>query len=72
MAKSFEIDPNVLWGVALVLDISPNDVESWDIESLLLNEITSVRNSKRAKADALDEVLKKVRVKYDGESDEIK
>lgn len=66
MAKSFEIDPNILWGVALVLDISPNDVESWDIESLLLNEIRNVRNSKRSKADALDEVLKKSQIKYEG------
>ena len=70
MAKSFEFDPNIIWGVAQVLDISPNDVESGDIESLLLNEIRHVRDSKRSKADALDEVLEKALKRYQGETNE--
>ena len=62
--KTFEIDSDIVRGVALLFDIAVEDVESSEIESVLLRVLEHDRNRCKAKAEALQEVISTQYIPY--------
>lgn len=67
--KTFEIDADLVRGVALLFDIAVEDVESVDIECALLKELKHARDNCHAKAEALQEVIRTQYVPYNPEEE---
>lgn len=68
--KTFEIDADIVKGVALLFDIAVEDVESAEIESALLRVLEQARDRCKAKAEALQEIIRSQYIKYEPEETE--
>lgn len=69
MKKVFKLDADIVKGVALMFDYVPDEVESEDIESALLNAFDNVRARCQAKADALQEIIQSQYIPYQPEEE---
>ena len=67
--KTFELDADIVKGVAIMFDYLEEDVESEDIESALLKEFEHVRSRCQAKADALQEIIRSQYILYQPEEE---
>ena len=67
--KTFEIDEDIVRGVALLFDLELNDVGSEEIECALLKELEHVRDNYAAKSRALQEVISTQYIPYNPEEE---